>query len=119
MTYRVILLPRAERDIRAAAQWLEDQSRSPAKVLRWVRGLREKIDTLKTHPERCPVDPDSDAYGEDVRVLLHGKRHGRYRVHFAIRGDTVLVFTVRHSARRSLAEESESEETEEGGDDNQ
>jgi hypothetical protein len=34
MTYRVIIQPMAERDIWAAAQWIEDPSRSPAKALR-------------------------------------------------------------------------------------
>jgi hypothetical protein len=37
-------------------------------------------------------------YGEEVRVLLSGKRRGVYRVLFTIRGDTVQVLTVRHSA---------------------
>jgi plasmid stabilization system protein ParE len=105
MTYRVLVQPRAEREIRAAARWIEDQSRSPARALRWVRGLRAKIETLKTYPKRYPVDPDSDVYGEEVRVLLYGKRQGIYRVLDAIRGDTVHVLAGRHSARRSLAEE--------------
>lgn len=105
MTYQVIIQPRAARDIWTAAQWLEEQSRSPAKALRWVRGIRAKIGTLKANPKRCPVDPDSVAYGEEVRMLLYGKRHGQYRVLFTIRGDTVHVLTVRHAARQSLADE--------------
>ncbi|MGO9443149.1 MAG: type II toxin-antitoxin system RelE/ParE family toxin [Thiobacillaceae bacterium] len=110
MTFRVVIQPGAERDIWAAAQWIEDQSKSPAKALRWVRGIRAKVETLKANPKRCPVDPDSEAYGEEVRLLLYGKRHGRYRVLFAIRGNTVHVLTVRHSARRSLAEQMEQDE---------
>ena len=113
MTYRVIVQPRAARDIWAAAQWLEDQSRSPAKALRLVRGIRAKIETLKANPKRCPVDPDSAAYGEEVRMLLYGKRHGKYRVLFVIRGDTVHVLTVRHTARQSLADELEQGEEDE------
>jgi plasmid stabilization system protein ParE len=66
MTYRVILQPRAERDIWAAAQWIQEQSKSPSKAVRWARSLRAKIETLRTNPKRCPVDPDSDAYGEEV-----------------------------------------------------
>jgi plasmid stabilization system protein ParE len=110
MTYRVTLQPRAERDIREAARFLLEESRSPAKALRWVRGVRAKIDTLQSSPERCPVDPDSDAYGREVRVLLFGKRRGVYRVLFVIEGDAVQVLTVRHAARRSLREEMEGEE---------
>jgi hypothetical protein len=60
---------------------------------------------VKSNPQRCPIDPDSTAYGEVVRVMLHGKRHGKYRVLFTVRGDIVHVLTVRHSARQSLADE--------------
>ena len=56
-------------------------------------------------PRRCPIDPDSEVYGEEVRVLLYGKRRGVYRVLFTIRGDTVHVLAVRHAAQQSLAEE--------------
>jgi plasmid stabilization system protein ParE len=70
MTYRVVIQPTAARDLWAAAQWLEDQSRSPAKALRLVHGIRANIETLKGNPKRCPVDPDSAAYGEEVRILL-------------------------------------------------
>ena len=105
MTYHVVVQPRAERDIQLAAHWILGQSGSPATALRWARKLRAKIATLKTNPQRCPIDPDSEVYGEEVRVLLHGKRRGVYRVLFVIRRDTVHVLTVRHSAQRSLAEE--------------
>ncbi len=80
MMFRVVIQPGAERDIWVAAQWIEDQSKSSAKALRWVRGIRAKVKTLKANPKRCPVDPDSDAYGEEVRLLLYGKRNGRYRI---------------------------------------
>jgi plasmid stabilization system protein ParE len=110
MTYRVILQPRAERDIGEAARFLLGESRSAAQALRWVRGVRAKIDTLRANPGRCPVDPDSDAYGQEVRVLLFGKRRGVYRILFSIDGDVVQVLTVRHAVRRSLREEVENQE---------
>ena len=105
MTFRVVVQPGAERDIEMAADWIEGQSHSPHKALRWVRAIRAKMDTLKVSPKRCPVDADSDTYGEEVRLLVYGKRHGRYRILFAVRGDTVYVLAVRHSARQSLGEE--------------
>ena len=105
MTYRVIIQPGAERDIQEAARRILDQSRSTRTALRWVRGIRAKMATLRTNPQRCPVDPDSEVYGEEVRVLLYGKRRGVPRVLFTIRGDAVYVLTVRHSAQRSLADE--------------
>jgi len=64
----------------------------------WNGVLRATIATLKANPQRSPVDPDSKVYGEEVRMLLHGKRRSVYRVLFTIRRDTVHVLTVRHSA---------------------
>jgi plasmid stabilization system protein ParE len=112
MTYQVILQPDAERAIQQQARWLVQQSRSPATALRWVRSIRSKIATLKANPLRCPVDPDSDAYGEEVRVLLHGKRHKKFRILFVVRGPVVRVVAVRHSAQRSLTEETEADDME-------
>jgi plasmid stabilization system protein ParE len=105
MTYRIIVEPRAVRDLWAAAEWIETQAKSSATALRWVRGIRREIETLRECPLRCPVDPDSAAYGEGVRVLLYGKRRGTYRVLFAVRGATVHVLTVRHAARQRLSDE--------------
>lgn len=102
MTYQVLFQPRAERELRDAALWIREQAKSPTPALRWVRSIRAKIETLKKTPHRCPVDPDSGAYGEEVRVLLFGRRPGVYRILFTIRGDVVHVLTVRHSARRNL-----------------
>lgn len=105
MIYKVVIEPRAVRDLWAAAEWIEEQSNSPATALRWVRGIRAKIETLRKSPLRCPVDPDSAVYGEEVRVLLYGKRRGTYRVLLAVRDKTVHVLTVRHAARQRLSEE--------------
>ena len=110
MTHRVILQPRAVNDIHSAAQWIREKSQSPAVALRWVHGIRSKIATLANQPLRCPIDPDSEAYGEEVRLLLHGKQGNRYRILFAIQGDAVHILTVRHTAQRTLNEEIEDQD---------
>ncbi len=110
MKHRVILQPRAEQDIFEAARFIRSVSQSAAPAIRWARRLRTKIESLRMNPERCPVDPDSDAYGREVRMLLFGKRTGTYRILFVIEDDDVHVLTIRHSARRSLLEELEDED---------
>lgn len=47
------------------------------------------METLKANPNRCPFVRDSAAYAEEVRVLLYGKRHGKYRILFTIRGEWI------------------------------
>lgn len=110
MIHRIVIQPRAERDIREAARFILEESKSRAKALKWAQSVRAEINTLQTNPERCPVDVDSDAYGREVRVLLFGRRRGVYRILFVIEGGVVYVLTVRHSARRSLREEMEQDD---------
>lgn len=76
MTYRILIQPRAEREIVAAARYIRESSRSRELSLRWVQRPSATIETLRANPFRCPVDPDSEVYGREVRVLLHGKRRG-------------------------------------------
>jgi plasmid stabilization system protein ParE len=102
MTYRVVIQPRVEQDIRNSMRWILERSKSPATALRWTRGIRAKIVTLKTSPLSCPIDPDSEAFGVEVRLLLFG-RGNSYKVLFCVEGDTVHVLAVRHTAQNDLA----------------
>jgi hypothetical protein len=52
MTYRVIVEPTAEREIRSAVSWMIENA-SLAVTARWYNGLLKKIDTLRRHPARC------------------------------------------------------------------
>ena len=110
MTFRVIIQPAAERSIRQQVEWIAAQTNATGGALRWARSLRAKIDTLKSSPLRCPIAPDADGFGEEVRILLHGKR-SKFRIYFVIRGEAVHVVAVRHSAQRGWTEK-----VEDGGD---
>ena len=79
--------------------------RVPAHAVRWFNGLEAAILRLASQPERCPVAPESDEFGRNIRQLLYGRRSGRYRVLFEIRGNTVHILHVRHGKRRRLGEE--------------
>jgi len=50
------------------------------------------------------VDPDSEAYGVEVRILLYGRRSGKFRVLFTVQADAVRVLAVRHAAQRGIGE---------------
>ena len=99
MEYRFEFAPRALRDADEARAWILERSNSQAQANSWYRGLFKKIETLKAQPRRCPLAPEADAFGEEVRMLLYGKRRGVYKVLFAIRGDLIHVFSIRHSSR--------------------
>jgi plasmid stabilization system protein ParE len=102
MTYRVIVEPTAEREIRSAVRW-KTENASPTAAARWYNGLIKKIETLHRLPTRCPLAAENDRFPEDIRELLYGrdKRH-KHRILFTIRDDAVHILYVRHSARDEL-----------------
>ena len=48
MTYRIVVEPTAEREIRSTVRW-KTENASPAVAARWYNGLVKKIDTLRRH----------------------------------------------------------------------
>ena len=103
MTYRVIVEPTAEREIRAAVRW-KTENASPAAAAHWY-GLLKKIDTLRRQPSRCPLGAENDKFPEEIRELLYGrpgKRIHKHRIIFTIRNDVVHILYVRHTARDEI-----------------
>src|SRR5262245_37801950 len=100
MNYRVVIQPRAQRDIDDAFRWVQQQA--PERAARWYNALVAAIDSLQTLPARCGLAPEADIFEKEIRQLLHGKRRGVYRILFTIEGDIVSVLAVRHAARSFL-----------------
>ena len=98
MTYRIIIEPTAEREIRSAVRWKTEHA-SPRVAARWYNGLLKKIGTLHRHPSRCPLAGENDKFPEEIRELLYGRhKQHKHRIIFTIRDDAVHVLYVRHSA---------------------
>ena len=100
MKFRVVLTENAEQDVENILQWFVEQSAASAGE-RWFQQLMARIATLESHPERCPLAPESSALGVEIREILFGKRRGRYRLFFQIDGRTVLLLRVWHGARNA------------------
>jgi plasmid stabilization system protein ParE len=101
MTYRVLIEPTAERGIREAFHWIAEHQ-SPDTAASWYNALEKKVQTLQSHPHRCPVAAESDKFAEEIRELLHGTQRQKYRILFTIRQDTVHVLYVRHGAQDEI-----------------
>lgn len=100
MSFRVVIHESAREGIAEAYRWIE--SRSHEAAARWLEGLERTIRSLDTFPNRCAKAPESEVVGFEVRQQLYGRRGGKYRILFVVRGDTVHVIEVRHGARRVL-----------------
>src|SRR5438128_2218851 len=100
MAHSVHITAWALREIDEALEWLAERSRPAA--ARWHERLMKAVDSLASNPERCELAPESEWYRAEIRQLLHGKRRGVYRILFEVRGDTVYILRVRHSAQALL-----------------
>lgn len=100
MTFQVEITPIAEAQFEQAYHWYRDRNSEFAD--RWFRGLMNAIATLQEKPQRCALAVEHEIFLEEVRQLLYGKTKNIYRVLFTIRGATVYVLYVRHSAQAPL-----------------
>jgi len=110
MAYRVDISPSALQDAEDAYFWILSQT-STAIAGQWYEGLLEAVFSLENFPLRCPLAPESDDLGKEVRQLLYGKRGNQYRILFGIWWDdntaenVARIYRIRHSARRRITAE--------------
>ena len=102
MTHRVILETRAVRDLDEATGWIA--AHSPAAAERWLNAIEARILSLARFPERCPRAREDGRFRYELRQLVFGRRHGRYRIIFTVGGDAVHVLHLRHGARPTMSE---------------
>ena len=100
--WRVVIERSAEQDIEQAYLWLTE--RAPDAAARWFNGISNTIASLQTFPERCPLAPEADFFQPEIRQILHGRRHHKYRILFTIGERAVHILHVRHGARLRLGE---------------
>src|SRR5690242_256795 len=98
MAYSVELTPRAVEDADSAAEYIKQFA--PEAAQRWFDGLIEAVLSLEEMPQRCPVAPEAERLGIELRQLLYGKRSGRFRIVFRVYEEVqppvVRVVAIRH-----------------------
>lgn len=80
--------------------WIRQHSN--ASDSEWFDGLMEAINSLEKSPQRCSLAPENDAFDEEIRQLLYGKRRNTYRIIFTVSGQTVYILHIRHASRQLL-----------------
>ncbi len=94
MSYTVETTAGALDEIEAAYQWLAE--RTPQHAPEWYNAALEAMVSLETNPTRCPIDDPQ----KGTRKVLFGDKRNAYRMIFSIRGSTVYILHIRHSARQ-------------------
>jgi len=93
MSLKVVVTTTAEADLDEILRFIALDN--PAAARKFVAGLRAKIKTLATMPERCPIAPEDGIDGIEIRHLLYTN----YRIIFALDSNRVAILQVRHRAR--------------------
>ena len=99
MIYKVVLTDRAARDLDEAYRWYADRAAETAGC--WYNGFLDALNSLANHPERCPLAAESRKLAIEIRQLVYGRQRS-YRALFLMRGQTVTVLHIRHTARREV-----------------
>jgi plasmid stabilization system protein ParE len=92
MTYRVIVTPAAESDLRTAYRYISRQA--PRAAREWIRRARQSAKNLARRPERCPLAPESVSFNQPIRELFFGSgNRGTYRFLFVVLDKSVTYCT--------------------------
>ncbi len=107
MAFRVEVAPRAFEDLDAIVAYIRAHG-SFERAEQWFNEMMLAIASLEDLPQRCPVADEGEDLGQEVRLLLHGRRNHMYKVYFSIRGKaedagTVQVLHIRHWAQHALS----------------
>ena len=92
MSFRVVVLPRAEADIERNAEWW-DTNHSAEQASRWLFRVQAQLLELSDFPESHALSAENDDFEFVIRekpVGLGARR--RYRAVFTVKDDTVYVF---------------------------
>jgi plasmid stabilization system protein ParE len=102
MSLRVVITEQAEREMQTAFNWWAEH-RSKRQADRWYDGLAKAIAHLAEDPERHSRSKEKDRFTYEIRDLLFGLgRRLTHRAVFTIRGEDVVVLTVRHVGQKDL-----------------
>lgn len=86
---------RAEEDILGAVDRITD----PLTASRWFGRLMAHLERLSDSAEWYGLAGEADELGLELRETFFGKKRGRYRILYEIRGNVVRVITDRYGSR--------------------
>ena len=102
MTLRVIILPQARGDIDRNADWWADHH-SVEQAMRWSDAIYDQLETLCDFPDGHALAAENDDFPYEIRDRFVGLgSRSRYRAVFTIKGNEVLVLTVRAAEQDRL-----------------
>jgi len=106
MAFRVEISPRAFNNLDEIAEYIKQRG-SFEQAQKWFNGIIAAIRTLEDLRHSCPVADESEELGQEVRLLLYGKRNRRYKVYYSVQQTTPSTGTVRHESDKQTTRQGE------------
>ncbi len=91
--FKIHLTRNAQNDLEHIFFYIASDNINYAK--NFILQLEEKIYSLNTSPERCPLIPENMFWGTNYRHLIHKK----YRAIYKIENNSVYILRVVHGAK--------------------
>ena len=99
MTYRVVILPRAESDVESFARWWAEHHDS-AQAEKWFDAIHQQLKLLSEFPEGYSLSAENDDFPYVIRDKLLGLgSRPSYRAVFTIKDNTVYVLAIRRTSQ--------------------
>lgn len=103
MNFKVLLTDRAARELEETALWWTEHY-SALQADRWYTAFLGAISSLEVNPLRCPIARENGKVPYELRQLAFGLgRRLTHRAVWTIRGNAVVILSVRHLAREDFS----------------
>lgn len=100
MVYRIEILASALEDAKNCYEFLAMSS--PEKARKWIDPLMDAFTSLEVMPRRCPIAPETEFIGLEIRRLLYRKN---YWILYTIDDSIVLIYHIRHTSQELMSAE--------------
>ena len=98
MVYQIEILASALQDAKNCYEFLA--ASSPENAGKWIDSLMDAFTSLEVMPKRCPIAPESESIGFEIRCLVYRKR---YRILYSINDSIVLIYHIRHTSQEIMS----------------
>lgn len=98
MTYRVVTIPAAKQRIRDQAAYIATEQDEPARAVRWLQSVFDKIDSLAQMPRKYQTAAEDEWRDYEIRRM----RLGQFLLFYTIAEETKTVWVIHAKHTRQL-----------------
>lgn len=90
--YKIEISELAAQDLEAVGDYIAFVLKNSSAAINTIRGIREKINTLRCFPERNNLDEDTELAEFGVKMEYYRD----YKIYYIVKKDTVYIIRILH-----------------------